>query len=384
MSQTGQLPALKESPPTRAWTPAIWGLAGLVAGLLLALLLAPSGDIDLSSYEVRPLATDSAIESTPSWSPDGESVAYRRVVDDRSQLFVRSLGSPTPLQLTNFPERVDAPLIWTPDGASIYFRSSDGIWLVGAAGGEPQHVLKTPQIADATLSPDGETLAVWTSTESDDGVVSSLWMSSPPGAELVRYEPSPFEVNGRWSPIFIKFSPDGSTILHTMITNEGAVAWRIPFPPGSGEEPKRVFESFFGGTPFSPEFSWLPDNEHIVLSASGGLQRLQRLWIGNLSNGQARQITGGFGQEREPAVSPDGEKIVFAASTMDFNIVELPLDGSPVRDLLATSRDEFFAVWSPVREQFVYVTDREGSSAIWLRNVAEGTDRPLVAPDDFP
>ncbi|MCP5116323.1 MAG: hypothetical protein GY953_36300, partial [bacterium] len=34
--------------------------------------------------------------------------------------------------------------------------------------------------------------------------------------------------------------------------------------------------------------------------------------------------------------------------------------------------------------QFVYVTDREGSSAIWLRNVAEGTDRPLVAPDDFP
>ncbi|MCP5115426.1 MAG: hypothetical protein GY953_31750, partial [bacterium] len=38
----------------------------------------------------------------------------------------------------------------------------------------------------------------------------------------------------------------------------------------------------------------------------------------------------------------------------------------------------------PVREQFVYVTDREGSSAIWLRNVAEGTDRPLVAPDDFP
>ncbi|MCP5117113.1 MAG: hypothetical protein GY953_40325, partial [bacterium] len=384
--QTGQLPALKEAPVKRTRTPVIWALAGLLVGLLVALFLAPSGEVDLSSYKVTPLATDSSPEVDPVWSPDGQSVAYLRSVNDNGQLFVRSLSSTVPLQVTNVSTEeslsVSAPLIWTPDSASIYFLSGDGVWSVGAAGGEPQLLLREDGIISATLSPDGETLAGWTSTNEEGKVVSSLWISSPPGAELAPYEPSPFQVAGRWLPVNIGFSPDGTSVLLTMMTNDGAEAWLIPFPPDSGKEPERVFQSFLAGT-FPPQFTWLPDSRSLVFAAASRLEDQQRLWIGDVRSGSARQITGGFGREDEPSASPDGRRIAFSSRTPDYNIVELPLDGSPMRDLLATSRQEYFAAWSPVRDQIAYVTNREGATGVWIRNLAEGTDRPVVGQSDF-
>jgi Tol biopolymer transport system component len=67
-----------------------------------------------------------------------------------------------------------------------------------------------------------------------------------------------------------------------------------------------------------------------------------------------------------------------------MDIVELPLDGSPPRNLLATRRTEYGPAWSPVADQFAYVTDRRGVSEIWLKSRKEGWNRPLVTPRDFP
>ena len=95
-------------------------------------------------------------------------------------------------------------------------------------------------------------------------------------------------------------------------------------------------------------------------------------------------LTTGNRNEVQPAVSPDGNKIVYTAVLMDFDLVEAPLDGSPPRTLLSTSRWEAMPAWSSAHEQFVYVTNRSGPEEIWLKSQREGWARPLVTARDFP
>ena len=85
-----------------------------------------------------------------------------------------------------------------------------------------------------------------------------------------------------------------------------------------------------------------------------------------------------------PTVSPDGKQIAFTEIDYDTNIVEIPLDGSAVRNLVATGRLEHSAVWSPRGKEFAYVTDRSGADEIWIRNVETGREQPVVTPGSFP
>ena len=70
--------------------------------------------------------------------------------------------------------------------------------------------------------------------------------------------------------------------------------------------------------------------------------------------------------------------------TEEYDLVELPLDGSPARTLLSTSRNMYSPSWSPSGDELLYATDRSGVSEIWIHNMKAGIDRPLVTPKDFP
>jgi dipeptidyl aminopeptidase/acylaminoacyl peptidase len=68
----------------------------------------------------------------------------------------------------------------------------------------------------------------------------------------------------------------------------------------------------------------------------------------------------------------------------DTDILELPLDGSPPRPLLATARRESSPSWSAGGDSMAFLTDRSGEAAIWLGNPDAGWERPLVRENDFP
>ncbi|HET7747218.1 MAG TPA: hypothetical protein VFM29_07945, partial [Vicinamibacteria bacterium] len=81
-------------------------------------------------------------------------------------------------------------------------------------------------------------------------------------------------------------------------------------------------------------------------------------------------------------VSPDGRRIAFTASEEHYDLVEIPLDG-PMRRVLATSRTETDAVWSPKGGQYAYVTDRTGRQEVWLRSATGDFERPVVSEASF-
>jgi Tol biopolymer transport system component len=87
--------------------------------------------------------------------------------------------------------------------------------------------------------------------------------------------------------------------------------------------------------------------------------------------------------EADPSVSSDGRRIAFTLRNGDQDIIQAPLDGRPVSDVLATSSYEHCAAWSPKGDQFIYSKEHNGTDEIWIHSVQEGWERPLVTAASF-
>jgi Tol biopolymer transport system component len=366
--------------PSRLWVIAATTLAVLLALLTAWLYLRPPA-VELSRYRFTPFATDAEMEEEGAWSPDGRSIAYLKVLHGREQIFVRSLDADAPVQVTRGSNGAEAPF-WSPDSGRIWFLSAGGVWSVGRAGGEPELVRKE-EVDAAALSPDGRTLATWRTTTSGRTTKGSVWLSSPPTAEPREYTPAPFAVSGLWNPQFLRFSPDGRQILVAFDSTDGVAVWLLPFPDGGHDEPRRIFA---GRSPWQrpPSSSWMPDSRRVVMAFKETAGSPSRLWMADTRTETLVPLTASVTDESQPDVSPDGTKLVFTSGRVDHDLVEVPLDGSAPRNLLATSRNEHSAAWVPGAARFVYMTDRSGEEEIRIRSRTEDWDRSVVTLRDFP
>jgi len=92
-----------------------------------------------------PLTGNRGWEECPSFSPDGNQLAYSwaKELGENSDVYVKLIGAGTPLQLTKSRSSSFCPA-WSPDGRNIAFRrrtpARDDILLVSALGG-PEHKL---------------------------------------------------------------------------------------------------------------------------------------------------------------------------------------------------------------------------------------------------
>jgi Tol biopolymer transport system component len=372
------------APRPRRRVPFVTVALGLLAAVSTTLLLTrPPRGADLAAYRFTPLATDAQPLHGAAWSPDGKNIAYvRDIAGGDDQVFVRSLDSlvPTLAASANGPRS----LFWSPDSTRLYFVTDGGVWSVSRGGGEKQLVLKGDYYA-ATLSPDGKAMALWLLVGDPDKIEPKIWISAPPGAAPRQYEPVVFASAGSFLPVYLRFSPDGRQILASLIRGSGPEMWLLPYPDGpaaKGKAKRILVKALAGGEP--PSVNWMPDSRRFVMGFSPVSRSGSQIWMGDTHKETIELLTAGEGERGSPAVSPDGTKIAFDSPHTDFDIVEIPLAGGPLRPLLATSRNELFPAWSPKGETFAYVTDRSGRKEIWLKSTLEGWERPLVTQRDFP
>jgi len=371
-------PAAATPAPLRRW---LLGLlaAALPSVLALFLYFTRPAPLDLSRYKFTPIATDPEPETMGSWSPDGRSIAYVKGLAGAAQIMLRHLDSPMAVQLTKFPGGIqgNGSPVFSRDGERVYFISALGMWSVAVIGGDPVQVLPPDNIRAFTISPDGKTFAVWRGYEENGRTYSSVWISSPPGAPLRQYNPAPFRRDGVSVPNFLHFSPDGSQIAYAGYKKDQVGwIWSLPWPDSANAHPRQLFPAF----PFTggDRFSWLPDSQHLCFGDFG-------LWLGDARSGEVTRLTTAMDSYADqPAVSPQGDRILFTSIASDHDIVEVPLDGGPIRPLLATAREEMSPSWSAAGDLMAYVTERSGKSEIWLRSAEGNWDRPVVRQSDFP
>jgi len=361
--------------PVRRRTLAIAAVALFLVGFVRFGRM-PTFGTDLGAYQFVPFATETEPKSGCVWSRDGRSIAYNKRIGGTWQLFVRSLDADTAVQLTNL--KTDArSIFWWPDGSRVGFVSDGAVWSVGLAGRSPEIIQRNGSVA-ADLSPDGNTLAVWRS-DTTGAASGSLWMASPPTAAPHKYALS-FEIPEAHAPVHIRFSPDGEKILATLYAPD-AQMWLLPFPGGTGApQPRRLFATTTFTEP--PDFGWMPDSRRAIV-AFVELSDAHDLWMADTESQTLHRITAGPGQNDDPSVSPDGRRLVFASYAANWDLVELPIDGTPMRDALATSRTECCAAWLPGTMKFVYVTNQSGLPEIRVRDHNDRSDRVVASTRDF-
>ncbi|MCX6137726.1 MAG: hypothetical protein NTV54_09560 [Ignavibacteriales bacterium] len=349
----------------------IIGLLALSFAALAVIHFTAPEELDLSKYQYTPIATDPEQEVQPAWSPDGKSIAYAKKVEGVFQIFIKNLDSPLPSRITNQAQNASQPF-WSPDGNLIYFISKRCLYSIGLAGGEAKRILSSAEAA--TISPDGKTIAYWNNQRDS----STVYIASVNDTVGRRYYPAPFERPVGFTPNFIAFSPDGKRIgLSTWEpAGKGRVFWILPWPDGKNAKPVKMFEGINFSYP--PSFSWMPDSRHILLSNDIVLM------IGDGETGTVRQLTSAI-EERfmSPNISPNGERIVVTVQRENYNIIQLPLDGSRPKLIMASSRDERSMSYTSAGNKAIYISNRSGDNEIWLR--MNGVDvRPIITKKDFP
>jgi eukaryotic-like serine/threonine-protein kinase len=363
----------------RGWLVPLAAVA-LAAGAGVAGLALGPRDAGVRFDRYTPLATDAGYQKSVAWSPDGKQVAYEAEVNGVVQIFTRSLDSAMRTKVTASTFGCFEPA-WSSDGYIYYHsqsRNQDGLWRVSPVGGEPQLMIEGA--SHSAISPDGKTIA-FLRTESAGWYSMTLWMASPVDAPPRRFDRGTFKEKAGSSG-FLRFSADGTRLLVWFGANERGKAgfWQIEMPDG---EPREVLPTLSSRGQSLPSFSWLHDGRHIVVTRSDGPTPGSHLWVADTASGEVAPITSTLGNESAPSVAPDGRTIAFTSETTDFDLVEAPIDGSPLMPFLSSTRNEYDPAASPASTQYAFVTDRTGQQQIWLQNEEGYLQQALVTEGDF-
>jgi Tol biopolymer transport system component len=344
--------------------------AALIAGFAVAAFLPPRAS---EPPRITPFATESESQAMPRWSPKGDRIAYVASVGGDLQVYTKSLSSSTPTQITHEKEPCFFPF-WSSDGTRIYYLTgrlpftSLSLRSIAIAGGPSEQVHDGVYRAD--LSPDGKTLAMLIQ---DAPGSYRLAFSSPPGTPPKPYSQAPLsEFRSVGTGTALRFSQSGKYL--GWWDRRSTEFWKIPIGGGAAEEMLR-------GRGGGGNFTWLNSDEGIITDAFSNQSPLLTL---NLRSGASRALTTGISHDLTPSISPDGHTLAFATGEFGFDIIEVPLNGSALRDVIATAQSELAPSWVPDGIRLAYVTYRAGNPEIWLRNRTDGSERLIAGSKELP
>ncbi|MEW5978625.1 MAG: winged helix-turn-helix domain-containing protein [Acidobacteriota bacterium] len=367
----------------RKWT-AGWIWAAVVLGLILAAAgwfyfdrsrsLPPMKVVRFTSYP--------GIEKDPALSPDGKRLAF--VWDgesgDNFDVYVRSIGpvdelpltAEKPMQLTTDPAPDLSPT-WSPDGRYIAFaRVSEGnssVYVVPSIGGQDGHAKKLKELYSIwsegkplDWSPNGRFLVV--AAKKSPAEPYSLYSISPDTSDDRKLASPITAIGGDVSPAF---SPDGQTLAFTrVVAYDDLYVLRL----NHGEAELLIADRRGYGC------TWTADSREIVFGSWAG--ESPQLWRISASGGKPQGL--GIGANGvDPTISRQGHRLAYVERIYDTDIwrIEAPTSQNqavpPTRLPLNSSQQETDPQYSPDGRSIVFVSRRSGSYEIWVCD-SEGRD----------
>ena len=342
-------------------------LIGMTIAVLLAVgfvsyRLWPRPPRSPKTLNVVPFTSYPGFEVAPSFSPDGNAIvfAWNGGADapiDALDLYVKQLGSETPLRLTHHPAPYLAPA-WSPDGRFIAFSrvnrdGSSGIFEVSPLGSPERLLTKTQNgMPWQTLSwsPDSKLLAL---LEVDKQGQHVHLLDAETLEKRVLPPPAPGCI--AWGPAF---SPDGKSLA--LMCLFGYAPARI-YVQSVRDETAREIARFNGDW---DSLVWSADGRYLLYNFKN------RLWRVPASGGTPEEIP--FLRDVHTlAVARSGSRLAYSQQTpsvntwrLDLKTAETPLK-APFK-LLAFSRDQEAPSISPDGRRIAFRSDRSGSPEIWV------------------
>lgn len=312
---------------------------------------------DPNAIKFTTLVPGGEFASSPSWSPDGNTVAFTKAIDAPSALgrrrtnnvFVISATGGSQTQLSSQTDGADAARpVWSPDGQNIVFsahRSGDptdyfgdrDLWIVPATGGASTEI--------ETLPADND----------------------------------PLHRDDHYDALVREWSPDGSLILFDSPRRPGQQwsEWRGFLVPVGGGYPQDLAaalsdKALLGGT-------WSPDGTRIACSGVTTGSDDSDIYLVSVAGGTPTPLVATEASEGSPDWSPDGSSITYSSLFNGESSVWVisAAGGTPTK--LVDGRG--VPVWSPDGRFIACESFTGGASSLWIVPAAGGTPTRLAQVD---
>jgi len=330
--------------------------------------------------EATRLTNGVGTESSPIFSPDGQTIAFTGEYDGNTDIFTIPAAGGVPKRITYHPG-VDALSNWSPDGKQLLFlsdRSSESrrfvkLFTVPATGGLPTE-LPLPTGFDGSFSPDGSKLAyeplprafsAWKRYRG--GMASYIWIASLADSsveKLPREDSNDF--NAMWpsygnaDKVYFLSDREGPVTLFSydtkgkrvtrLINNTGLDIKAASVQAGAAGD-SIVYEQFGSLNIFDLK-SGKSSKVNVTINADQLAVRTRYEKVSQFIN--------------NAAISPTGARAVFEARG---EIISVPAEKGDARNLTNTTNvAERDPSWSPDGKWIAYFSDQSGEYELHLRD----------------
>jgi len=329
----------------------------LLSGVGIRWFFRKSAESPQLSDEVLPVSGLPGAQAFPAFSPDSNQVAF--ITENQNPgIYTTLIGGEKPLRLTSDPG--DSSPTWSPDGQQVAFSRLDpksksmSICLIPALGGTEHRLYTFPYSGSSpwlNWSPDGTVLAFVENRRIELFSIANSTtrpLTSPPDQDL---DDAP------------SFSPDAGKVAFVRESVAGVIA-DLFVVPVTGGEPKRL--TFDNRDIYGPP-AWTPDGRDIVFSSPR--RGLPTLWRISASGGTPRPVAGVV-MASQPSISPKGNQLAYVHEFGNVNLWRVALkdekhpQGAPA-SVISARRYNFRPHFSPDGKRIAFESDRSGYSEIW-------------------
>jgi Tol biopolymer transport system component/predicted Ser/Thr protein kinase len=376
------------------WAAALLAVAALL-GSALWFLRSASKAPEVVLHPV-PLTTYQGFQEEPSFSPDGNQLAFtwNGQKRDNWDIYVKLIGTAgPPLRLTTDPSQDWSPA-WSPDGRFVAFfrqltqdKDKAAVLLVPALGGPEHKVTETltsyrvpsPYL---TWSPDGTGL-IFSGRDSPKEAFALFLLSIETGEKRRLTYPPP-NIIGDSCPAI---SPDGRTLVFTRSTDDTiGDLYLLSLSPGLqpvGDVRRLTFDNRGNGRP-----AWTPDGREIVFGGTSDIFATSvGLWrIAPSGSAQPQQLIAFGDVAAQPAISPRARRLAYVNEYLQTSIwrMEAPANAgsgnanslrpfSKAAPFISSTRNDDAPQFSPDGKRIAFQSTRSGHEEIWTAD-GEGSN----------
>jgi Tol biopolymer transport system component/DNA-binding winged helix-turn-helix (wHTH) protein len=380
--------ASTSSPPASRWVrPVIFLAAGVIVGVagwaVWRVAFRPLSTLS-PPPRVVPFTSFSGNECCPSFSPDGNQIAFawNREKGDNDDIYVKLIDAGSPLQLTTNPARDTTPA-WSPDGRHIAFirsaKDEKSLYLIPALGGQERKLCTLTPVSSGrayflSWSPDGKLLAF--SEKNSPQEPDSIFLLSLESLEKRRLTSNPerrlgaqgarrltvptLRVAGDFDPAF---SPDGKMLA---FIRSNADADEIYLVPAAGGEPKRLTHDNRG---IDEGLAWTSDGREIVFASNRAGS--YNFWRIPIVGGAPERLAAGGDNVYAPTIARLGNRLAYTQYYSDLNIWRYEARPSSGRTnapakWISSTQLEASPHYSADGKRIVFTSWRSGNRELWV------------------
>jgi serine/threonine protein kinase/Tol biopolymer transport system component len=355
---------------------------------------------------------DQGIEA-PSWSPDGQAIAFAKFDQERRRRVteVPVNGGPERF-LSNYRWSYIVDLAWLSDHNGLMVAGADEvgehtqIYFLSYATGDVSRVTNdvndyyglsltadssliaavqanfTSDIWVANLANPGKILPisfggramqpVWTpdggiAYVTDEGARSNLWRMQADGSN-----PRPLTIDAPGDTMWPRISPDARYITFSSDRTGSWHVWRTDIDGSNPKELTRGAHEVLTDTSFSPDGKW-------VVFVNREDEAVQGIWKIPIGGGDPILVAKGV-NILDPVVSPDGREIAYIywdeTKVPSRGVAIMAFEGGPPIRLLDLPADA--VGWTPDGHSLLYDREEGKVSNLWIQPLAGGPSRQLT------